>query len=290
VRTGGARKIEVDGKYKVWTKRVGRGGIKVLTLHGGPGGTHQYFECFEDYLPQEGIEFYYYDQLGCGNADHPDDPKLWNLERFGEEVEQVRAALGLDQFILLGHSWGGMLAIEYALKHPQRLKKVVISNMSASIASYETRIAKLRAAIPAAARLEMEKFEKAGQYEAPRYEELLMEHLYSKNICRVVPFPDPVERAFRDLGKPVYNAIQGPNEFVVKGSMKGWDRWKDLPRITMPALVIGSEHDELDPKDLERMAKLMPKGQFGFCPNGSHMCMYDDQENYFRILVPFLKA
>ena len=290
VRTGGARKIKIDGKYQVWTKRVGRGDIKVLTLHGGPGGTHQYFECFEDYLPQEGIEFYYYDQLGCGNADQPDDPKLWNVERFREEVEQVRQALGLEKFILYGHSWGGMLAIEYALKYQQHLAKVVISNMSASIASYEARIASLRAALPESVRQQMEKYEKAGKYEDPAYGQLLMEHLYAKHICRVVPFPDPVERAFRDLGKKVYNAIQGPNEFVVTGSMKGWDRWKDLPQISVPALVIGSAHDELDPRDLERMAKLMPKGEYGYCPNGSHMCMWDDQENYFKILIPFLKS
>src|SRR6266705_337273 len=115
VKTGGIRLISVDGKYKVWTKKVGRGPIKVLTLHGGPGCTHEYFECFEDFLPQQGIEYYYYDQLGSFYSDQPEDKSLWTIERFREEVEQVRAALGLEDFYLYGHSWGGMLGIDYAL-------------------------------------------------------------------------------------------------------------------------------------------------------------------------------
>src|SRR2546430_14319623 len=121
VKTAGIKLIRVDGKYHVWTKRVGSGPIKMLTLHGGPGSTHEYFECFEDFLPQHGIEFFYYDQLGSAYSDQPDDAALWRIERFREEVEQVRSALGLDDFYLYGHSWGGMLAIEYALKYQDHL-------------------------------------------------------------------------------------------------------------------------------------------------------------------------
>jgi proline iminopeptidase len=102
VKTGGVRLIQIDGKYKVWTKRVGTGPIKMLTLHGGPGATHEYFECFEDFLPQQGIEFYYYDQLGSAYSDQPDDPSLWTVERFREEVEQVSATLDLQDFYLYG--------------------------------------------------------------------------------------------------------------------------------------------------------------------------------------------
>ena len=136
VKTAGIRLITVDGKYKVWTKKVGAGKIKVLTLHGGPGVTHEYFECFEDFLPQAGVEFYYYDQLGSFYSDQPDDKSLWTIDRFREEVEQVRAALGLEDFFLYGQSWGSMLAIEYALKYQRHLKGLVLSNMTASIASY----------------------------------------------------------------------------------------------------------------------------------------------------------
>src|ERR1017187_4248109 len=117
VKTGGVKMIEIDGGYKVWTRKVGKGKIKMLTLHGGPGCTHEYFECFEDFLPQQGVEFFYYDQLGSDYSDKPADKNLWRIERFTDEVEQVRKGLGLDNFILYGQSWGGMLGIEYALKY-----------------------------------------------------------------------------------------------------------------------------------------------------------------------------
>ena len=128
VKMGGVQVVQVDGQFHVWTKRVGSGPIQMLTLHGGPGCTHEYFECFENFLPQEGIQFIYYDQLGSAYSDQPENPSLWTVERFREEVEQVRAALGLDQFYLYGHSWGGMLAIEHALKYQRHLKALVISN------------------------------------------------------------------------------------------------------------------------------------------------------------------
>jgi len=120
--TGGARLIPVEtplGTFNVWTKRVGNNpDIKVLLLHGGPGATHEYFESADSYFPNASVEYYYYDQLGSGNSDNPEDPSLWDLDRFIDEVEQVRIALGLDasNFVLLGHSWGGILATEYALK------------------------------------------------------------------------------------------------------------------------------------------------------------------------------
>src|SRR6202023_4335122 len=133
VLSGGVRKIGVNtpgGRFAVWVKRVGNHpDLRVLLLHGGPGATHEYFEACDSYLPAAGVEFYYYDQLGSGFSDQPDDPSLWEADRFVDEVEQVRQALGLnrDKFYLLGHSWGGILAIEYALQHQRHLKGLVIS-------------------------------------------------------------------------------------------------------------------------------------------------------------------
>ena len=137
--SGGVKMIPIKtpvGEFKVWTKRIGNNPrIKMLTLHGGPGFNHELLEVFDSYLPSAGIEYYYYDQLGSFFSDQPDDPALWNVARFVEEVEQVRVALGLnkDNFYLWGQSWGGMLAIEYALKYQHNLKAVIISNMMASI-------------------------------------------------------------------------------------------------------------------------------------------------------------
>ena len=144
VLTGGSRMIDIGNGHHVWTKKVGDAPIKVLLLHGGPGADHCYFECFEDFLPQNGIEFYYYDQLDSGNSDKPNDPSLWTIERYRDEVETVRKALGLEDFYLLGHSWGGMLAIEYALNYQQHLRGLVISNMTAGIQSYLKRTAALK--------------------------------------------------------------------------------------------------------------------------------------------------
>src|SRR5499427_1379317 len=135
VLAGGVKLITVQtpkGPFHVWTKRVGNNPrIKVLLLHGGPGMTHEYFEAFDSFLPRAGIEYYYYDQLGSAYSDQPDEPSLWELPRFVDEVEQVRKALKLDasNFYLLGHSWGGMLALEYALKYQHNLKALIISNM-----------------------------------------------------------------------------------------------------------------------------------------------------------------
>ena len=289
VKTAGIRLIPVDGKYKVWTKKLGSGPIKMLTLHGGPGFTHEYFECFEDFLPQAGVEFWYYDQLGSFYSDQPDDPSLWTIDRFREEVEQVRTGLGLDNFILYGQSWGSMLAIEYALKYQRHLKGLVLSSMTASIPSYMSYIAKLRAALPKEVLATLEKYEAAGKYDAPEYQKAMMEQVYKRHVCRLDPWPDPVDRAFKHFNPQVYGTMQGPNEFVVTGTFKDWDRWKDLPKITVPTLLVGARHDEMDPEDIRKMGRLIPNSRVVICDNGSHLAMWDDQEAYFKALIPFLQ-
>lgn len=289
VKTGGIRMIPVDGKYKVWTKKVGSGRIKVLTLHGGPGCTHEYFECFEDFLPARGIEFYYYDQLGSAYSDQPDDPSLWTVDRFREEVEQVRRGLGLEDFYLLGHSWGGMLGIEYALKYQSHLKGLVICDMTASIPSYMAYAARLRSALPADVLAVLDRYEAKGQYDAPEYQKAMLERVYRRHLCRLDPWPDPVERTLRHLAAPVYNTMQGPNEFVITGNFKDWDRWKDLPRIQVPTLVTGGRYDTMDPEDIRKEGRLIPNARVWICENGSHFSMYDDQEAYFTGLLGFLQ-
>jgi proline iminopeptidase len=289
VKTGGVRMIPIDGgKYKVWTKKIGRGGIKMLTLHGGPGFGHEYFECFEDFLPEHGIEFYYYDQLGSYYSDQPDDVSLWTVDRFREEVEQVRQALGLENFYLLGHSWGGMLGIEYALKYQKHLKGLVISSMTASIPSYMAYAARLKAALPAETIAILDKYEAKGDYENPEYEKVMMEQVYSRHICRLDPWPEPVARCFKHMNPKVYNTMQGPNEFVVTGTFKDWDRWNDLPKITVPTFLVAGHFDEMNPDDIRREGRLIPNSRVLICPKGSHMCMWDDQQAYFAGLLKFI--
>jgi len=291
IHTGGARMIPISGNQHVWVKPVlsGHGGIPVLTLHGGPGFPHFYFECFEDFLPQAGISYWYYDQLGCGFSDQPKDSALWTIERFTTEVEEVRAALGFDRMVLLGHSWGGLLCLEYALKYPKRLAGMVVSNMTASTDSYLRYLAVLRKRLPPDTLRRLEELEAAGSYDSSEYEKIMFEELYPKYVCRINPWPEPVARAVRFLAEPVYNAIQGKSEFEVTGSMRGWDRWNDLHRIRAPTLLLGGEHDEINPDDMREMARRIPNAAVTICDQGSHLAMYDDQARYFAALIPFLK-
>ncbi len=298
VLSGGVKMIPVttpSGTFKVWTKRVGNNPtIKVLLLHGGPGGTHEYFEAFDSYFPGQGIEYYYYDQLGSGNSDQPKDPSLWDTPRFVEEVEQVRKALHLDSsnFYLVGHSWGGILAIEYALKYQQNLKGLVISNMMASIPAYidyaqKTLMPKMDPAVLA----QIQALEAKKDYDDPKYTELLLDNYYVEHILRmpVDQWPEPVERGFQHINKDVYIPMQGPSEMSASGKLEHWDRFADLKRITVPTLVIGARYDTMDPAYMKAMSKQFPHGRYLYCPAGSHMAMYDDQVTYFTGLTKFIE-
>jgi len=286
VLTGGVKMIPITtpkGKFRVWTKRTGNSPtMKVLLLHGGPGATHEYMEAFDSYFPSATIEYYYYDQLGSAFSDQPDDASLWDLPRFVEEVEQVRTALKLDtgNFYLLGQSWGGLLAIEYALKYQQHLKGLVISNMMSSIPAYNEYAGKtLMPAMDQKVLAEIKAMEAKGEYESPRYMELLVPSYYTQHILRMPPdrWPDGVNRAFARLNKKLYTLMQGPSEMGASGRLVNWDRTADLAKITVPTLVIGAKYDTMDPAHMEKMSTLVKKGRYLYCPNGSHMAMYDDQ-------------
>jgi proline iminopeptidase len=298
VLSGGVRMIPIKtpaGTFKVWTKRVGNNPrIKVLLLHGGPAMTHEYFEIVDSYFPKEEIEYYFYDQLEAGNSDRPNKRELWSIEHYVDEVEQVRQALKLDNtnFYLVGHSWGGLLATEYALAHPDALKGVVISNMMASVPVYNKYAHEvLMPQMDQKALAEILAIEKAKQYESPRYFELLMPSYYTQHVLRMPAeqWPEPVMRSFGHLNKPVYIAMQGPSEMGASGILENWDRFADLPKLTMPTLVIGAKHDTMDPAYMEKMAAQIKRGRFLLCPDGSHMAMYDDAKTYFPGLIKFIK-
>ena len=296
--SGGVRRISITtpyGSFKIWTRRFGNNPrIKLLLLHGGPGATHEYFEPCDAYLPAAGIEFYYYDQLGSYYSEQPDIAALWDLERFVDEVEQVRAALGLDagNFFLLGHSWGGILALEYALRHQQQLKGLIVSNMMASIPAYNDYAERvLMPMMDPLVLAEIKRLEAVKDYANPRYMELLMQHHYVHHVLRAPlgDWPDPVERAFKHLNQKVYILMQGPSELGASGKLAHWDRSADLNRIRTPTLTIGAQHDTMDPQHMQAMARALPRGRYLHCPNGSHMAMFDDQQRYFDGLIGFLR-
>lgn len=297
--TGGIKMIPIKtekGEFKVWTKQVGNNPTKkVLLLHGGPGMTHELYECFDGYFPQEGIEYIYYDQLGSYYSDQPDDLSLWNTERFVEEVEQLRTALGLDpsNFYLLGQSWGGILAMEYALKYQENLKGLIISNMMSSIPEYNAYAQEvLGPQMDPEIYKEIKAMEDAGDYENPRYGELLFTHYYTEHVLRLPPdqWPEAVMRTLKHANNQVYVHMQGYSEFGITGdaTLKDWnvkDRLKDL---SVPTLVIGAQFDTMDPDHMEWMAAEVQNGRYLYCPNGSHLSQYDDQKTYFKGVISFI--
>lgn len=298
--SGGVKMIPIQtsaGEFNVWTKRVGNNpAMKVLLLHGGPGATHEYFECADSYLPNASIEYYYYDQLESYYSDKPSDSSLWSIDRYVDEVEQVRKALGLnkDNFYLLGHSWGGILGIEYALKYQDNLKGLIISNMMSSIPDYikyadEVLGPQLEPEVLA----EIKDLEAKNQFTSERYTELVFTHYYPEHVLRMPleKWPNPVNRAFANINADMYISMQGPSEFGVVGDakLKNWDRSGDLSKITVPTLTIGGAYDTMDPTHKEWMANEVQNGRYLHCPDGSHMAMYDDQKTYFEGLIKFIK-
>jgi proline iminopeptidase len=299
VISGGARMVPIStpsGEFRVWTKRVGTNpDVKVLLLHGGPGASDELYESFDAWFPGAGIEYYYYDQLGSYRSDQPDDPSLWTLERFVDEVEQVRQALRLDRsnFVLFGQSWGGILAMEYAVHHQQHLKGLVISNMMSSCALYNDYANDvLMPAMDQDLLAQIKQFEADGQTEDPRYEELLIEHHYLLHVLRIplAEWPDPVIRTFAHLNHSIYVPMQGPSELGLSGSLESFDRSQDLQDIDVATLVIGATHDTMDPAHMRWMSEQFPRGRYLHCPDGSHLSQFDDPTHFFPGLIDFLHS
>ena len=297
--TGGIKMIPIEtpkGTFNVWTKRVGNNPkMKVLLLHGGPGATHEIFECFDGYFPQENIEYIYYDQLDSYYSDKPNDSTLWTTEHFVEEVEQVRRALNLnkDNFYLYGQSWGGILAMEYALKYQDNIKGLVISNMMASIPEYEKYAEKvLGPQLPPDIYKEIKEMEANSDFSNPKYTELVSTYYYPEHVLRmpIEEWPESINRTFKHLNPNIYIYMQGYSEFGVTGnaSLKGWDVSDKLKNLKVPTLTIGAKYDTMDPKYMEWMSNEVQNGRFLFT-NGSHLSQYDDQKTFFKGLIKFIK-
>ena len=295
VEGGGVKMIPIEtpaGTFDVWTKRFGNNPkIKILLLHGGPAMTHEYMECFETFFLREGFEFYEYDQLGSYYSAQPTDSSLWTTERFVEEVEQVRKAIGADQsnFYVLGNSWGGILAMEYALKYQNNLKGLIVANMVASAPEYgkyadEVLAKQMNPDVLA----EIRALEAKKDFANPRYMELLIPNYYNEHICRLKEWPDGLNRAIKHANNTIYTLMQGPSEFGISGRLATWDIKNRLHEIAVPTLMIGAKYDTMDPAAMEEQSKMVQKGTFLYCPNGSHLSMWDDQQVFMNGVVSFV--
>lgn len=296
VRLAGIKMVPIStpvGTFKVWTKRFGNNPrIKILLLHGGPAMTHEYMECFESFFPEQGFEFYEYDQLGSYYSDQPKDSSLWTTERFVEEVEQVRTALGMnkDNFYLLGNSWGGILAMQYGLKYQDNLKGLMICNMMASCPEYGKYAEEVLAKqLKPEVLTEIKSIEAKGDFANPRYMELLIPNFYKEHLCRLEEWPDGFNRSMKHANGEIYTMMQGPSEFGIAGRLANWDVKNRLKEIKVPTLMVGAKHDTMDPKAMEEQSKLVQNGRYLYCPNGSHLAMWDDQKVFMEGVIQFIK-
>ncbi|MGS0748041.1 proline iminopeptidase-family hydrolase [Halpernia sp. GG3] len=294
VETGGVKMIPIKtpvGNFRVWTKRFGSNPkIKILLLHGGPAMTHEYMECFETFFQREGFEFYEYDQLGSYYSDQPKNDSLWTINRFVDEVEQVRKAIGADKnnFYVLGNSWGGILAMEYALKYQKNLKGLLVGNMVASAPEYGRYSDILGKQMKPEVLAEIRELERKKDFSNPRYMELLTPNFYHEHLCRLKVWPDAVERSFKHVNNEIYTLMQGPSEFGISGRLANWDIKDQLKNITVPTLMIGAKYDTMDPKAMEAQSKMVKNGHYLYCPNGSHLAMWDDQKVFMTGVISFI--
>jgi proline-specific peptidase len=278
--------------YNVWYRTVGDrdepGKLPLICLHGGPGAPHDYLEPLEA-MAATGRRVILYDQLGCGNSDQPHNPSMWTVDLFVEEVGVVRRALELERVHILGQSWGGMLAMEYALTRPSGLASLVVADSPASMPQWVSEANRLRAELPPEVQQTLLKHEAAGTVDSPEYQEAMLV-FYRRHVCRLDPFPECVNRTFEKLGQnpEVYHTMNGPSEFHVIGTLKEWNIVSRLAEIRVPTLVIGGRYDEATPAITETVHRGIPDSEWVIFENSSHLPHVEETERYLQVLGEFL--
>ncbi|NQU16287.1 MAG: proline iminopeptidase-family hydrolase [Desulfobacteraceae bacterium] len=278
--------------YNVWYRIVGNrevpGKLPLLCLHGGPGAPHDYLEPLEG-IAATGRRVIFYDQLGAGNSDHLNDPSMWTVPLFIEEVGVVRRELNLNCAHLMGQSWGGMLGMEYALTQPEGLESLIVADSPASMPQWVAEANRLRAELPTQVQETLLRHEGAGTTDDPAYEEAMMV-FYRRHVCRLDPWPDCLNRTFEKMvqNPEVYNTMIGPSEFHVTGTLKDWDIVNRLGEIHVPTLVIGGRYDEATPAITETVHRGIPGSEWVIFENSSHMPHLEETEQYMQVLTNFL--
>lgn len=282
--------IPVEDGYRVWYRSVGGSGgadeqVPLLLLHGGPGAPHDYLENLQA-LATETHRLIFYDQLGCGRSDQPNEPERWQVPRFVDEIGMVRNALGLERVHILGQSWGGMLAIEYALTQPEGLLSLILSNTTSSIPLWIAEANRLRAELPPEVQATLTRHEEAGTTDSEEYQQAMMV-FYDRHVLRIQPMPDYVQRTFDNMGQ-VYLTMNGPSEFHVIGVIKDWDRTARLVEIRVPTLIISGRYDEATPTINEVLQRGIPGSQWVVLENSSHLSHVEEPELYMQTVRNFL--
>ena len=281
--------------FTTWYRVVGEGEepgrLPLLCLHGGPGAGWHHLETYAELA--EGRRVVFYDQLGCGNSAvaEPHDPAMWTPDLYVEEVDVVREALGLERVIVLGQSWGGMLALAYAVTQPDGLAGLVVQSSPASVPFWMTELRRLRTALPADVQAVLDRHEAEGTTTDPEYEEAAMV-FYRRHVCRTDPWPDWLQRTFEALAAnpEVYETMNGPNEFHVVGTIKDFDLEDRLGEIRVPTLLISGSHDEVTPATVARVHEALPESEWVLLEESSHMAQAEQPEETFAAIRRFLAA
>ncbi|MBM3147210.1 MAG: proline iminopeptidase-family hydrolase [Actinobacteria bacterium] len=260
----------------------------LLVLHGGPGIPHDYLDPLAE-LAHDGRDVVFYDQVGCGESTRPHDPSVWSVDLFVEELENVRRGLGLERVHILGQSWGGMLALDYAVRRPQGVAGLVLADTAPSMEQWVAESARLRAELPDDVRTTLEEHEAAGTIESPEYQAAMMA-FYAEHVCRADPWPEYVERAFSALEEDseVYNTMWGPNEFTCTGSLKTWDVRDRLADIDIPTLVVCGRHDEATPAIAQTLVDGIPGAESHIFEDSSHLPHAEEPDAYRAVIEEFL--
>jgi len=284
------RKITLKSSHQLYTKTSPLGTIPIILIHGGPGGTHEFFRSFESFLAPLGFKVIVYDQLDSYYSDQPNDPSLWTIERFTEEIEEIRQQLNLDRIYLLGYSWGVVLAIEYALKYQHNLAGLILNGLAASGLSWQNHMQKLRTTLPPHAQELLTKLETENNVGSAKWNECLKTYFYPRYFCQLSPMPIWCAQAMANLNGRVCLHFCGPNDFIVTGTLKDWNRWGDLAAITVPTLIVIGDNDLCSISDAQKMAERMPNSTASIIPNASHMPFEENQGQYFAVLGTFLTS
>jgi len=279
-------RISVPGG-SVWYQVMGEGGIPLLCLHGGPGMAHDYIANLGDLADERAVIFY--DQLGCGRSDRPEDPSLWTFERSVAEVAAVVEALALDRFHLFGNSWGGWLATQYALDLRPPLASLVISSSPPSVARAVREMNELRMQLPSDVEAVIADHEARSCFACPEYTAAIMV-FYKRHLCRLDRWPPGVEYSMGEgFGSGPYLTMWGPSEFgPVTGNLDGWDVTDRLGEISVPTLLTVGRHDEMWPSHMADMQAAIPGSDLAVFENSSHMAFVEERDAYVSTVRDFL--
>jgi len=280
------QRVAVDGG-EVMTYGFGSGDDVLLLVNGGPGLPCDYLRDSHSHLADKGFRVATWDQLGTGRSDRPDDPGLWTIERYAQEMEQVRLSLGADKVHVLGQSWGGFLAIEHAVAYPHGIASLVLSNTVADVPHLLAEQERLRAALGQETVTMMLRREAQGTTDHPEYK-AAVDILNWRHVHRLEAIPAPLQRSMAGVNTDIYVHMWGANEFQCVGNLKGWTRLGDLRMISAPVLIIVGEHDELTPTCALRMHRELPSSRLELIPNASHSSCFEEPERYFNALEAFL--